>query len=61
MRRAPTSPLRSRAAPRRTPGPATTGAGPLAADLPAQYALARPPTDGASAADHTALLPVLRI
>lgn len=41
--------------------PATTGPGPLAADLPAQFALARPPTDGASAADHTALLPVLRI
>ncbi|MFD0167875.1 hypothetical protein ACFVJH_27595 [Streptomyces decoyicus] len=41
--------------------PATTGAGPLAADLPAQCALARPPTDGASATDHTTLLPVLRI
>ncbi|MEU5238140.1 hypothetical protein ACH4UR_11765 [Streptomyces lydicus] len=41
--------------------PATTGAGPLAADLPARYALARPPTDGGSAADPTALLPVLRI
>lgn len=41
--------------------PATTGPGPLAADLPAQYALARPPTDTASAVDHTALLPVLRI
>ncbi|KOG39442.1 hypothetical protein [Streptomyces decoyicus] len=41
--------------------PATTGPGPLAADLPAQYALARPPTDGASATDHTTLLPVLRI
>ncbi|MEU8785157.1 hypothetical protein [Streptomyces sp. NPDC048637] len=41
--------------------PATTGAGPLAADLPAQCALARPPTDSASAVDHTALLPVLRI
>ncbi|MGW3010578.1 hypothetical protein ACWC9R_17360 [Streptomyces sp. NPDC001219] len=41
--------------------PATTGAGPLAMDLPAQCALARPPTDSASATDHTALLPVLRI
>ncbi|BDH14758.1 hypothetical protein [Streptomyces hygroscopicus] len=41
--------------------PATTGPGPLAADPPAQYALARPPTDGASATDPTTLLPVLRI
>lgn len=41
--------------------PATTGPGPLAADLPVQFALARPPTDSASATDHTALLPVLRI
>ncbi|MGW7573151.1 hypothetical protein [Streptomyces sp. NPDC054765] len=41
--------------------PATTGPGPLAADLPAQCALARPPTAGAPAIDHTALLPVLRI
>ncbi|MEV5128025.1 hypothetical protein AB0K49_35340 [Streptomyces decoyicus] len=41
--------------------PATAGPGPLAADPPAQYALARPPTDGASATDHTTLLPVLRI
>ncbi|MFE1773278.1 hypothetical protein [Streptomyces sp. NPDC059008] len=41
--------------------PATVGPGPLAADLPAQFALARPPTDGTSAVDHTALLPVLRI
>ncbi|MEU5212649.1 hypothetical protein [Streptomyces sp. NPDC020742] len=41
--------------------PATTGAGPLSVDLPAQFALARPPTDGSSATDHTALLPVLRI
>ncbi|MFG2290330.1 hypothetical protein ACGFOU_30160 [Streptomyces sp. NPDC048595] len=41
--------------------PATAGAGPLAVDLPAQFALARPPTDGTSAVDHTALLPVLRI
>ncbi|MFG2495901.1 hypothetical protein ACGFSD_33370 [Streptomyces caniferus] len=41
--------------------PATTGPGPLAADLPAQFALARPPTDSAPARDRTALLPVLRI
>ncbi|MGW1374573.1 hypothetical protein ACWD6P_09925 [Streptomyces sp. NPDC002446] len=41
--------------------PATTGPGPLVADLPAQFALARPPTDGTCAADHTTLLPVLRI
>ncbi|MFG2832718.1 hypothetical protein ACGFWI_35580 [Streptomyces sp. NPDC048434] len=41
--------------------PATTGPGPLAADLPAQFALARPPTDSAPAHDRTALLPVLRI
>ncbi|MET7798466.1 hypothetical protein [Streptomyces decoyicus] len=41
--------------------PATTGPGPLAADPPAQCALARPPTDGAAATDHTTLLPVLRI
>ncbi|WP_030982071.1 hypothetical protein [Streptomyces sp. NRRL S-1813] len=41
--------------------PATTGPGPLAADLPAQCALARPPTDGAPATDPTTLLPVLRI
>ncbi|WP_329173056.1 hypothetical protein OG754_12980 [Streptomyces decoyicus] len=41
--------------------PATTGPGPLATDPPAQYALARPPTDGASATDPTTLLPVLRI
>lgn len=41
--------------------PATTGPGPLAADPPVQFALARPPTDSASATDHTALLPVLRI
>ncbi|WP_432141977.1 hypothetical protein [Streptomyces sp. bgisy084] len=41
--------------------PATIGPGPLAADLPAQCALARPPTDSASVIDHTALLPVLRI
>lgn len=41
--------------------PATTGPGPLAADPPAQCALARPPTDGMSATDHTTLLPVLRI
>ncbi|MEU6327865.1 hypothetical protein ABZ851_11350 [Streptomyces sp. NPDC047049] len=41
--------------------PATTGVGPLAADLPAQYALARPPTDSAPARDRTPLLPVLRI
>ncbi|MGY5124575.1 hypothetical protein [Streptomyces nigrescens] len=43
------------------PAPATAGPGPLATDLPAQCALARPPTDTASAVDHTALLPVLRI
>ncbi|WP_043266195.1 hypothetical protein [Streptomyces sp. CT34] len=41
--------------------PATTGPGPLAADLPAQFARARPPTGAAPATDHTALLPVLRI
>lgn len=41
--------------------PATTGPGPLAADLPAQCALARPPTDSAPARDRTPLLPVLRI
>ncbi|MGX1760137.1 hypothetical protein ACWIG5_25030 [Streptomyces lydicus] len=41
--------------------PATTGPGPLAVDLPAQYALARPPTDSAPARDRTPLLPVLRI
>ncbi|MGI5260323.1 hypothetical protein [Streptomyces angustmyceticus] len=41
--------------------PATTGPGPLAADLPAQFALARPPTDSAPARDRTPLLPVLRI
>ncbi|MFI0713298.1 hypothetical protein ACH4SK_22125 [Streptomyces inhibens] len=41
--------------------PATIGPGPLAADLPAQFALARPPTGTAPAIDHTALLPVLRI
>ncbi|MGP8299017.1 hypothetical protein ACTPOK_14090 [Streptomyces inhibens] len=41
--------------------PATTGPGPLAADLPAQFALARPPTGTAPAINHTALLPVLRI
>ncbi|MFE1174307.1 hypothetical protein [Streptomyces sp. NPDC058773] len=41
--------------------PATTGAGPLTMDLPAQCALARPPTDSASVTDPTALLPVLRI
>ncbi|UKY52774.1 hypothetical protein [Streptomyces inhibens] len=41
--------------------PTITGPGPLAADLPAQFALARPPTGTAPAVDHTALLPVLRI
>ncbi|MFE5740635.1 hypothetical protein [Streptomyces celluloflavus] len=41
--------------------PAAVGAVPLAADVPAQFALARPPTDGAPATDHLALLPVLRI
>ncbi|MGA5565219.1 hypothetical protein ACPCUV_29185 [Streptomyces platensis] len=41
--------------------PATVGPGPLAVDLPAQCALARPPTDSTSVIDHTALLPVLRI
>ncbi|MFI1155432.1 hypothetical protein [Streptomyces sioyaensis] len=41
--------------------PATAGAGPRAADLPAQYARARPPTGSAPAVDHTSLLPVLRI
>ncbi|WP_328548129.1 hypothetical protein [Streptomyces platensis] len=41
--------------------PATIGPGPLAVDLPAQCALARPPTDSASVIDPTALLPVLRI
>ncbi|MFJ5677142.1 hypothetical protein [Streptomyces sp. NPDC093097] len=41
--------------------PDTTGAGPLAADLPHQFALARPPTGAGPATDHTALLPVLRI
>ncbi|WP_328384545.1 hypothetical protein OHS81_10475 [Streptomyces sp. NBC_00400] len=41
--------------------PATTGPGPLAVDLPAQHALARPPTDSAPARDRTPLLPVLRI
>lgn len=39
----------------------TAGPGPLAADAPAQFALARPPTDHAPANDPTALLPVLRI
>ncbi|UZJ29528.1 hypothetical protein [Streptomyces endophytica] len=39
----------------------TAGAGPLAADAPAQFALARPPTGRAPATDPTALLPVLRI
>ncbi|MGV4928980.1 hypothetical protein K2224_13180 [Streptomyces sp. BHT-5-2] len=38
-----------------------TAPGPLAADLPHRFALARPPTGGALAPDHTALLPVLRI
>ncbi|MFF4696988.1 hypothetical protein [Streptomyces chattanoogensis] len=41
--------------------PAVTGPAPLAADAAAQWALARPPTDASSAADHTALLPVLRM
>ncbi|MFB7635051.1 hypothetical protein ACFC0M_29425 [Streptomyces sp. NPDC056149] len=41
--------------------PDVTGPGPLAADLPRTFALARPPTDGGPATDHTALLPVLRI
>lgn len=41
--------------------PATTGAGPRAADLPAQHARARPTTGSAPAVDHTSLLPVLRI
>ncbi|MFD8546607.1 hypothetical protein [Streptomyces sp. NPDC059649] len=39
----------------------TAGPGPLAADAPAQFALARPPTDHTPATDPTALLPVLRI
>ncbi|MGW2404628.1 hypothetical protein ACWCXK_08880 [Streptomyces sp. NPDC001739] len=39
----------------------TAGPGPLAADAPAQFALARPPTDHTPANDPTALLPVLRI
>ncbi|WP_407549870.1 hypothetical protein QOM21_11800 [Streptomyces sp. Pv4-95] len=41
--------------------PTTAGPAPLAADAPAQYALARPPTDGAPTADPHALQPVLRI
>ncbi|MFI1305370.1 hypothetical protein [Streptomyces sioyaensis] len=41
--------------------PATIGAGPRAADLPAQHARARPPTGSSPAVDHTSLLPVLRI
>ncbi|MFI9051100.1 hypothetical protein [Streptomyces sp. NPDC053427] len=41
--------------------PATTGPAPHAVDAAAQCALARPPTDAASATHHTALLPVLRI
>ena len=41
--------------------PTTAGPAPLAADAPAQYALARPPTDGAPTADPLALQPVLRI
>ncbi|MEU2792265.1 hypothetical protein [Streptomyces sp. NPDC007100] len=41
--------------------PAATGPAPLAADGPACFALARPPTGTAPATDHTALLPVLRI
>ncbi|GAU65553.1 hypothetical protein SSP35_01_08970 [Streptomyces sp. NBRC 110611] len=41
--------------------PATTGPGSLAADLPAQHALARPPTQAEHRADHPSLLPVLRI
>lgn len=43
------------------PAPDATAPGPLAADLPHRFALARPPTDAAPATDHTALLPVLRI
>ncbi|KAA6213873.1 hypothetical protein CP973_32340 [Streptomyces albofaciens JCM 4342] len=41
--------------------PAATGPAPLAAHAPACFALARPPTGTASATDHTALLPVLRM
>ncbi|MEU9121957.1 hypothetical protein AB0C96_19200 [Streptomyces sp. NPDC048506] len=41
--------------------PATTGPGPLAADLPAQHALARPPTRGGHHTDHPTLLSVLRM
>ncbi|WP_275462869.1 hypothetical protein [Streptomyces noursei] len=43
------------------PAPDATAPGPLAADLPHRFALARPPTGTAPATDHTALLPVLRI
>ncbi|MFH8570896.1 hypothetical protein [Streptomyces sp. NPDC017993] len=39
----------------------TAGPAPLAADAPAQYALARPPTNNAPATDPFALQPVLRI
>ncbi|ANZ16181.1 membrane protein [Streptomyces noursei ATCC 11455] len=41
--------------------PDVTAPGPLAADLPHRFALARPPTGAAPTPDHTALLPVLRI
>ncbi|MFJ6747396.1 MULTISPECIES: hypothetical protein [unclassified Streptomyces] len=41
--------------------PADTGPAPLATHLAGRFALARPPTGGAPATDHTALLPVLRI
>ncbi|MFE3772942.1 hypothetical protein [Streptomyces sp. NPDC059122] len=41
--------------------PDASAPGPLAADLPHRFGLARPPTGAAPATDHTALLPVLRI
>ncbi|MFD7665722.1 hypothetical protein [Streptomyces sp. NPDC059788] len=41
--------------------PAAPAPAPLAADAPACFGLARPPTGTAPATDHTALLPVLRI
>ncbi|MFG2223417.1 hypothetical protein [Streptomyces sp. NPDC048644] len=40
--------------------PGIAGPAPMAVDLPAQFALARPPT-AAGHADHSTLLPVLRI
>ncbi|MCB5908375.1 hypothetical protein [Streptomyces pinistramenti] len=41
--------------------PGTAGPAPMAVDAPAQFALARPPTAAAGDADHSTLLPVLRI